>query len=157
MEHCQTNFPFSLSLSLPALTDSLKVTEWIECTCKETALHPCLPLSRAVLEQNLFDDDSFLYDEVPGLLRFRTATPPIELLADWYISRAQAIDSCSRQVWKLSVSICSVQLVTITGFFGCQLQTVLCKSLGPHLVLSHFGCGCSSLLKPVQKYRGYSL
>uniref|UniRef100_A0A669DGJ2 NBAS subunit of NRZ tethering complex n=1 Tax=Oreochromis niloticus TaxID=8128 RepID=A0A669DGJ2_ORENI len=53
---------------------------------------------RAVLEQNLFDDDSFLYDEAPDLLRFRTATPSIELLTDWYISRAQDIDSCSRQV-----------------------------------------------------------
>ncbi|XP_005914378.1 neuroblastoma-amplified sequence isoform X4 [Haplochromis burtoni] len=53
---------------------------------------------RAVLEQNLFDDDSFLYDEASDLLRFRTATPSKELLTDWYISRAQDIDSCSRQV-----------------------------------------------------------
>uniref|UniRef100_A0AAX7UV55 Neuroblastoma-amplified sequence N-terminal domain-containing protein n=1 Tax=Astatotilapia calliptera TaxID=8154 RepID=A0AAX7UV55_ASTCA len=52
----------------------------------------------AVLEQNLFDDDSFLYDEASDLLRFRTATPSKELLTDWYISRAQDIDSCSRQV-----------------------------------------------------------
>lgn len=53
---------------------------------------------RAVLDQNLFDDDSFLYEEVPELLRFRTDTPPIELLTDWYQSRAQDIESCSRQV-----------------------------------------------------------
>ncbi|XP_045917344.1 neuroblastoma-amplified sequence-like [Micropterus dolomieu] len=53
---------------------------------------------RSVLEQNLFDDDSFLYEEAPELLRFRTATPSIELLTDWYQSRAKDIDSCSRQV-----------------------------------------------------------
>ncbi|XP_028253229.1 NBAS subunit of NRZ tethering complex [Parambassis ranga] len=53
---------------------------------------------RAVLDQNLFDDDSFLYEEAPELLRFRTAAPSIELLTDWYQSRAQDIDSCSRQV-----------------------------------------------------------
>lgn len=53
---------------------------------------------RAVLDQNLFDDDSFLYEEVPELLKFRAATPSIELLTDWYQSRAQDIDSCSRQV-----------------------------------------------------------
>lgn len=58
-------------------------------------LYVCL---RAVLDQNLFDDDSFLYEQSPDLLRFRTANPSIELLTDWYQSRAQDIDSCSRQV-----------------------------------------------------------
>ncbi|XP_036003420.1 neuroblastoma-amplified sequence isoform X2 [Fundulus heteroclitus] len=53
---------------------------------------------RAVLDQNLHDDDGFLYKEAPELQRFRTATPSIELLTDWYRSRAQDIDSCSRQV-----------------------------------------------------------
>ncbi|XP_035535019.1 neuroblastoma-amplified sequence [Morone saxatilis] len=53
---------------------------------------------RAVLDQNLFDDDSFLYEDAPEVLRFRTATPSIELLTDWYQSRAKDIDSCSRQV-----------------------------------------------------------
>ncbi|KAM4632894.1 LOW QUALITY PROTEIN: NBAS subunit of NRZ tethering complex [Polymixia lowei] len=53
---------------------------------------------RAVLDQNLCDDDSFLYEEVPELLRFRTAAPSIQLLTEWYLSRARDIDSCSRQV-----------------------------------------------------------
>uniref|UniRef100_A0A672GZU3 Neuroblastoma-amplified sequence N-terminal domain-containing protein n=1 Tax=Salarias fasciatus TaxID=181472 RepID=A0A672GZU3_SALFA len=53
---------------------------------------------RSVLDQSFLDDDSFLYEEDPELLRFRTATPSIELLTDWYQSRAQDIDSCSRQV-----------------------------------------------------------
>ncbi|XP_034017552.1 neuroblastoma-amplified sequence isoform X2 [Thalassophryne amazonica] len=53
---------------------------------------------RAVLDQNLYDDDSFMYEETPELLRFRTATPSIQLLTDWYQSRAQDIDCWSRQV-----------------------------------------------------------
>ncbi|XP_068609705.1 NBAS subunit of NRZ tethering complex [Brachionichthys hirsutus] len=53
---------------------------------------------RAMLDQNLFDDDSFLYEEAPALLRFRSAAPPIEMLTDWYQTRAKDIDSGSRQV-----------------------------------------------------------
>uniref|UniRef100_A0A8C6MDZ6 NBAS subunit of NRZ tethering complex n=1 Tax=Nothobranchius furzeri TaxID=105023 RepID=A0A8C6MDZ6_NOTFU len=53
---------------------------------------------RAVLEQNVLDDDGFLYEETPERLRFCTSTPSIDLLTDWYQSRAQDIDSCSRQV-----------------------------------------------------------
>lgn len=58
---------------------------------------------RAMLDQNLFDDDSFLYEGAPELLRFRTAIPAIELLTDWYQSRAKDIDSGSRQVRTLNV------------------------------------------------------
>lgn len=53
---------------------------------------------RAVLDQHMFDDDDFLYEESPELLRFRTATPSIQLLTDWYQSRAKDIDFYSRQV-----------------------------------------------------------
>ncbi|CAB1339733.1 unnamed protein product, partial [Coregonus sp. 'balchen'] len=53
---------------------------------------------RMVLDQNLPDNAHFLYEDAPDWLRFRTATPPMDLLTDWYLSRAQDIDSCSRQV-----------------------------------------------------------
>ncbi|KAM8832299.1 NBAS subunit of NRZ tethering complex isoform 1-T1 [Spinachia spinachia] len=53
---------------------------------------------RAMLDQNLYEDDGFLYEGAPELTRFRTASPSIELLTDWYQSRAKDIDSCSRQV-----------------------------------------------------------
>lgn len=64
---------------------------------------------RAVLDQNLFDDDSFLYEDSPDLLRFRTASPSIELLTDWYQSRAQDIDSCSRQVDTTTLHLSTVE------------------------------------------------
>ncbi|CAG09076.1 unnamed protein product, partial [Tetraodon nigroviridis] len=53
---------------------------------------------RAVLDQNLLNDDAFLYEESPELLRFRTAAPSIELLTDWYQSRAEDIEQYARQV-----------------------------------------------------------
>ncbi|XP_052380578.1 NBAS subunit of NRZ tethering complex isoform X2 [Oncorhynchus keta] len=53
---------------------------------------------RMVLDQNPQDHAHFLYEDAPDWLRFRTATPPMDLLTDWYLSRAQDIDSCSRQV-----------------------------------------------------------
>uniref|UniRef100_A0A8C5A8F3 NBAS subunit of NRZ tethering complex n=1 Tax=Gadus morhua TaxID=8049 RepID=A0A8C5A8F3_GADMO len=49
-------------------------------------------------ECSIEDLSSFLYEEAPELLRFRSASPPIPVLTDWYLSRAQDIDSCSRQV-----------------------------------------------------------
>ncbi|KAG7265899.1 hypothetical protein CRUP_009503 [Coryphaenoides rupestris] len=57
----------------------------------------CICPGRAMLDLNLCDDDSLLYEEAPALLRFRSATPPIAMLTDWYLSRAQDIDSRSRQ------------------------------------------------------------
>uniref|UniRef100_A0A8K9VB36 NBAS subunit of NRZ tethering complex n=1 Tax=Oncorhynchus mykiss TaxID=8022 RepID=A0A8K9VB36_ONCMY len=57
-----------------------------------------LPEAWTVLDQNLQDHAHFLYEDAPDWLRFRTATPPMDLLTDWYLSRAQDIDSCSRQV-----------------------------------------------------------
>lgn len=83
---------------------------------------------RALLDQNLFDDDSFLYEEAPELLRFRTAAPSIELLTDWYQSRAKDIDSCSRQVRTLvssQVPGCGKKNKTKKkqGLYFCRIKT----------------------------------
>ncbi|AWP19902.1 putative neuroblastoma-amplified sequence [Scophthalmus maximus] len=97
----ETTSPHEYTILLPeaCLDDSgeLVLIPWDEHRHREMdwcEVEEC----RVVLEQNLFDDDSFLYAEVPELLRFRSATPCIELLTDWYQSRAQDIDSGSRQV-----------------------------------------------------------
>lgn len=44
------------------------------------------------------DDCHFLYEEQPELEKFRSAEPPIALLTEWYLTRAQEIESNSRQV-----------------------------------------------------------
>nr|XP_061784995.1 NBAS subunit of NRZ tethering complex-like isoform X2 [Nerophis lumbriciformis] len=78
---------------------------------------------RAVLDQNLFDDDTFLYEDSPDLLRFRTATPSIHLLTDWYCSRVQYIDSCSRQV------DCALSLVRLGKERAIPGLELLCDDL----------------------------
>lgn len=86
---------FTLHLPEPVLCCLL-------CTCAiiYAIVCPPTPLTlRAVLDQNLLNDDAFLYEESPDLLRFRTAAPSIELLTDWYQSRAEDIEQYSRQVF----------------------------------------------------------
>uniref|UniRef100_A0A667Y811 NBAS subunit of NRZ tethering complex n=1 Tax=Myripristis murdjan TaxID=586833 RepID=A0A667Y811_9TELE len=78
---------------------------------------------RAALDQNLCDDDSFLYEEAPKLLRFRTAIPSIQLVTDWYQSRAQDIDLCSRQV------DCALSLVRLGKERKIPGLEVLCDDL----------------------------
>uniref|UniRef100_A0A4W6EJ65 NBAS subunit of NRZ tethering complex n=1 Tax=Lates calcarifer TaxID=8187 RepID=A0A4W6EJ65_LATCA len=101
---------------------------------------------RAVLDQNLFDDDSFLYEEVPELLKFRAATPSIELLTDWYQSRAQDIDSCSRQV------DCALSLVRLGKEREIPGLELLCDDLVTMETLVYeTSCELSLTLKDLQQ------
>ncbi|KAM9703151.1 NBAS subunit of NRZ tethering complex [Menidia menidia] len=101
---------------------------------------------RAVLDQNSLDDDGFLYEETPHLLRFRTATPSIELLTDWYQSRAQDIDSCSRQV------DCALSLVRLAKEREIPGLEVLCDDLVTMETLVYeTSCELSLTLKDLQQ------
>ncbi|XP_041831827.1 neuroblastoma-amplified sequence isoform X2 [Melanotaenia boesemani] len=101
---------------------------------------------RVVLDQNLFDEDGFLYEEAPELLRFRTATPSIELLTDWYQSRAQDIDSCSRQV------DCALSLVRLGKEREIPGLELLCDDLVTMETLVYeTSCELSLTLKDLQK------
>lgn len=77
----------------------MHLPESVICFRLSTCVCDRPPPLRAVLDQNLLNDDAFLYEESPKLLRFRTAAPSIELLADWYQSRAEDIEQYSRQVF----------------------------------------------------------
>uniref|UniRef100_A0A671WAL4 NBAS subunit of NRZ tethering complex n=1 Tax=Sparus aurata TaxID=8175 RepID=A0A671WAL4_SPAAU len=101
---------------------------------------------RAVLDQNLFDDDSFLYEDAPELLGFRTATPSIELLTDWYQSRAKDIDSCSRQV------DCALSLVRLGKEREIPGLQLLCDDLVTMETLVYeTSCELSLTLKDLQQ------
>uniref|UniRef100_A0A673CVY3 NBAS subunit of NRZ tethering complex n=1 Tax=Sphaeramia orbicularis TaxID=375764 RepID=A0A673CVY3_9TELE len=103
---------------------------------------------RAVLDQHMFDDDSFLYDECPELLRFRTATPSIQLLTDWYQSRAQDIDSCSRQV------DCALSLVRLGKEREIPGLELLCDDLVTMETLVYeTSCELSLTLNDLQQLR----
>ncbi|KAF3702766.1 Neuroblastoma-amplified sequence Neuroblastoma-amplified gene protein -like protein [Channa argus] len=101
---------------------------------------------RAVLDQNLFDDDSFLYEESPDLVRFRTANPSVERLTDWYKSRAQDIDSCSRQV------DCALSLVRLGKEREIPGLELLCDDLVTMETLVYeTSCELSLTLKVLQQ------
>uniref|UniRef100_A0A7N8Y0N8 NBAS subunit of NRZ tethering complex n=1 Tax=Mastacembelus armatus TaxID=205130 RepID=A0A7N8Y0N8_9TELE len=101
---------------------------------------------RAVLDQNLFVDDSFLYEESPELLRFRTATPSIALLTDWYQSRAQDIDACSRQV------DCALSLVRLGKEREIPGLELLCDDLVTiETLVYETSCELSLTLKDLQQ------
>lgn len=100
-------FFFSLQFARKSFT--MHLPESVLCTC---VCYPPTPTLRSVLDQNLLNDDAFLYEESPELLRFRTAAPTIELLTDWYQSRAKDIEQYSRQVFtadhrEIRVTSCS--------------------------------------------------
>uniref|UniRef100_A0A671WBN1 NBAS subunit of NRZ tethering complex n=1 Tax=Sparus aurata TaxID=8175 RepID=A0A671WBN1_SPAAU len=95
---------------------------------------------------NLFDDDSFLYEDAPELLGFRTATPSIELLTDWYQSRAKDIDSCSRQV------DCALSLVRLGKEREIPGLQLLCDDLVTMETLVYeTSCELSLTLKDLQQ------
>ncbi|XP_062293103.1 NBAS subunit of NRZ tethering complex isoform X1 [Scomber scombrus] len=101
---------------------------------------------RAVLDQNLFDDDSFLYEETSERLRFRTATPSIQLLTDWYQTRARDIDSCSRQV------DCALSLVRLGKEREIPGLELLCDDLVTMETLVYeTSCELSLTLKDLQQ------
>ncbi|XP_034755435.1 neuroblastoma-amplified sequence isoform X2 [Etheostoma cragini] len=103
---------------------------------------------RAMLDQNLFDDDSFLYEGAPELLRFRTATPAIELLTDWYQSRAKDIDSGSRQV------DCALSLIRLGKEREIPGLELLCDDLVTMETLVYeTSCELSLTLKDLQQLR----
>uniref|UniRef100_A0A3B3DQK4 NBAS subunit of NRZ tethering complex n=1 Tax=Oryzias melastigma TaxID=30732 RepID=A0A3B3DQK4_ORYME len=101
----------------------------------------------AVLDQNLFDD-GFLYEEAPELLRFRTATPSIELLTDWYRSRAEDIESCSRQV------DCALSLVRLGKEREIPGLELLCDDLiTMETLVYEASCDLSLTLKEFQQLK----
>uniref|UniRef100_A0A3P9LQ30 NBAS subunit of NRZ tethering complex n=1 Tax=Oryzias latipes TaxID=8090 RepID=A0A3P9LQ30_ORYLA len=102
---------------------------------------------RVVLDQNPFDDD-FLYEESPEMLRFRTATPSIDLLTDWYRSRAEDIESCSRQV------DCALSLVRLGKEREIPGLELLCDDLiTMETLVYEASCDLSLTLKEFQKLK----
>uniref|UniRef100_A0A8C7YXX3 NBAS subunit of NRZ tethering complex n=1 Tax=Oryzias sinensis TaxID=183150 RepID=A0A8C7YXX3_9TELE len=102
---------------------------------------------RVVLDQNPFDDD-LLYEESPEMLRFRTATPSIELLTDWYRSRAEDIESCSRQV------DCALSLVRLGKEREIPGLELLCDDLiTMETLVYEASCDLSLTLKEFQQLK----
>lgn len=51
-----------------------------------------------VIEPTLQDEGQFLYEKQPELLKYRTTDLSVDLVTDWYLSRAQEIEEYAMQV-----------------------------------------------------------
>lgn len=51
-----------------------------------------------IVEPTLQDEGEFLYEMQPELLKYRTTNLSVDLVTDWYLSRAQEIEKYAMQV-----------------------------------------------------------
>uniref|UniRef100_A0A672QJL0 Neuroblastoma-amplified sequence n=1 Tax=Sinocyclocheilus grahami TaxID=75366 RepID=A0A672QJL0_SINGR len=107
-----------------------------------------VPECRGVVEPNPVDDCHFLFEEQPELERFRSAKPSITLLTEWYLTRAQDIESNSRQV------DCALSLVRLGKEQNIPGLEVLCDDLVTMETLVYeTSCDLSLTLKELQQLR----
>uniref|UniRef100_A0A673GLC1 NBAS subunit of NRZ tethering complex n=1 Tax=Sinocyclocheilus rhinocerous TaxID=307959 RepID=A0A673GLC1_9TELE len=108
----------------------------------------CVLFFRGVVEPNPVDDCHFLYEEQPELERFRSAKPSITLLTEWYLTRAQDIESNSRQV------DCALSLVHLGKEQNIPGLEVRCADLVTMETLVYeTSCDLSLTLKELQQLR----
>ncbi|XP_051501521.1 NBAS subunit of NRZ tethering complex-like isoform X3 [Myxocyprinus asiaticus] len=107
-----------------------------------------VPECRRVVEPNPVDDCHFLYEEQPELERFCMDKPSIALLTEWYLTRAQDIESNSHQV------DCSLSLVRLGKEQNIPGLEVLCDDLVTMETLVYeTSCDLNLTLKDLQQLR----
>uniref|UniRef100_A0A8C2EEM5 NBAS subunit of NRZ tethering complex n=1 Tax=Cyprinus carpio TaxID=7962 RepID=A0A8C2EEM5_CYPCA len=107
-----------------------------------------VPECRGVVEPDPVDDCHFLYEEQPELERFCSTKPSITLLTEWYLTRAQDIESNSRQV------DCALSLVRLGKEQNIPGLEVLCNDLVTMETLVYeTSCDLSLALKELQQLR----
>ncbi|XP_066561749.1 NBAS subunit of NRZ tethering complex [Amia ocellicauda] len=106
------------------------------------------PECRAILEPNPNDEAEFLYQENPGLLKYQTAELSVELLTDWYLKRAEDIDSFSRQV------DCALSLVRLGKERKIPGLELLCDDLVTlETLVYEAACDLTLTLKDLQQMK----
>ncbi|XP_072107378.1 NBAS subunit of NRZ tethering complex isoform X1 [Mobula birostris] len=81
------------------------------------------PNIRMIIGCSPQDVAEFLYEEQPELLKYRTAVPFIDTLTQWYLKRAEEIESYSRQV------DCALSLIRLGKERNIPGLEVLCDDL----------------------------
>ncbi|XP_037669373.1 neuroblastoma-amplified sequence isoform X2 [Choloepus didactylus] len=121
----ETTSPHEYSVLLPEACsqgDSLMIIPWHEHQhrdkdwCEELAC-------KMVVEPSLPDESEFLYAGQPELLRYRTAQLAVEMVTDWYQTRAEEIEHCARQV------DCALSLIRLGMERNIPGLLVLCDNL----------------------------
>ncbi|KAJ7412687.1 Neuroblastoma-amplified sequence [Pitangus sulphuratus] len=78
---------------------------------------------RMIIEPTLQDEGEFLYEMQPELLKYRTTDLSVDLVTDWYLSRAQEIEKYAMQV------DCALSLVRLGMERNIPGLQVLCDNL----------------------------
>uniref|UniRef100_A0A8C3B8T0 NBAS subunit of NRZ tethering complex n=1 Tax=Cairina moschata TaxID=8855 RepID=A0A8C3B8T0_CAIMO len=121
----ETTSPHEYAFLLPEACykqGTLKIVPWNEQKHREEDW--CEKAEcRMIVEPTLQDEGEFLYETQPELLKYRTTELSVELVTDWYLSRAQEIEKYSMQV------DCALSLVRLGMERNIPGLQVLCDNL----------------------------
>uniref|UniRef100_A0A8C3Q437 NBAS subunit of NRZ tethering complex n=1 Tax=Geospiza parvula TaxID=87175 RepID=A0A8C3Q437_GEOPR len=121
----ETTSPHEYALLLPEACykkGTLKILPWNEQKHREEdwcEKQEC----RMVIEPTSQDEGQFLYEKQPELLKYRTTDLSVDLVTDWYLSRAQEIEEYAMQV------DCALSLVRLGMERNIPGLQVLCDNL----------------------------
>uniref|UniRef100_A0A803V5S8 NBAS subunit of NRZ tethering complex n=1 Tax=Ficedula albicollis TaxID=59894 RepID=A0A803V5S8_FICAL len=121
----ETTSPHEYAVLLPEARyrkGTLKILPWNEQKHREEDWCE-KPECRTVIEPTLQDEGQFLYEIQPELLKYRTTDLSVDLVTDWYLSRAQEIEEYAMQV------DCALSLVRLGMERNIPGLQVLCDNL----------------------------
>uniref|UniRef100_A0A8C0HG56 NBAS subunit of NRZ tethering complex n=1 Tax=Chelonoidis abingdonii TaxID=106734 RepID=A0A8C0HG56_CHEAB len=106
------------------------------------------PQCKMIFEPVLQDEDEFLYEAHPELLKYRTTKLSVDLVSDWYWNRAQEIENYAMQV------DCALSLVRLGMERNIPGLQVLCDNLVTlEMLIYETGCDLTLTLKDLQEMK----
>ncbi|XP_053879446.1 NBAS subunit of NRZ tethering complex isoform X2 [Malaclemys terrapin pileata] len=145
----ETTSPHEYSFLLPEACcrqDVLMILPWNEQKHREEDW--CENAQCKIFEPVLQDEDEFLYEAQPELLKYRTTKLSIDLVSDWYWNRAQEIENYAMQV------DCALSLVRLGMERNIPGLQVLCDNLVTlEMLIYETGCDLTLTLKDLQEMK----
>uniref|UniRef100_A0A8C3T5M6 NBAS subunit of NRZ tethering complex n=1 Tax=Chelydra serpentina TaxID=8475 RepID=A0A8C3T5M6_CHESE len=146
----ETTSPHEYSFLLPEACcrqDVLMILPWNEQKHREEDWCEN-PQCKMIFEPVLQDEDEFLYEAQPELLKYRTTKLSIDLVSGWYWNRAQEIENYAMQV---DCALSLVRLGMERNIPGLQL---LCDNLVTlEMLIYETGCDLTVTLKDLQEMK----
>ncbi|XP_050807603.1 NBAS subunit of NRZ tethering complex [Gopherus flavomarginatus] len=146
----ETTSPHEYSFLLPEACcrrDVLMILPWNEQKHREEDWCEN-PQCKMIFEPVLQDEDEFLYEAHPELLKYRTTKLSIDLVSDWYWNRAQEIENYAMQV------DCALSLVRLGMERKIPGLQVLCDNLVTlEMLIYETGCDLTLTLKDLQEMK----
>ncbi|XP_067400847.1 NBAS subunit of NRZ tethering complex isoform X2 [Emydura macquarii macquarii] len=143
----ETTSPHEYSFLLPEACfrqDVLMILPWNERKHREEDWCEN-PQCKMIFQPILQDEEEFLYEAQPELLKYRTTNLSIDLVSDWYWNRAQEIENYAMQV------DCALSLVRLGMERNIPGLQVLCDNLVTlEMLIYETGCDITLTLKDLQ-------